>query len=108
MSGGSFNYLYNKEPQELMEYYNIARLQEMADILSMLGYDDIARDMQRLVEYLKTAYNRIDVLSGQLSDVMHAIEWERSGDYGRDNLIKHLEDYRNSKEQKNAAKKFKG
>lgn len=108
MSGGSFNYLFNKEPQELMEYYNIARLQEMADILSMLGYDDIARDMQRLVEYLKTAYNRIDVLSGQLSDIMHAIEWECSGDYGQDDLINALDRYRDSKEQKNAAEDIKG
>lgn len=108
MSGGSFNYLFNKEPQELMEDYNTAQLQEMGDILSSLGYDDIARDMQRLIEYIKTSYNRIAVLSDMLSDVMYAIEWKRSGDYGRDNLIKHLEAYRNSKEQKYAAEDIKG
>ena len=58
---------------------------------------DVARDMQRLIEYCKTAYNRIDVLREQLKDVMHAIEWYESGDYGLDGLKKHLEDYRNGK-----------
>ena len=69
----------------------------MRELLLKLGYDDVARDMQRLVEYCKTAYNRIDVLREQLEDVMHAIEWYESGDYGTDTLIEHLEKYRNGK-----------
>ena len=69
----------------------------MCKLLLELKYDDIARDMQRLIEYCKTAYNRIDVLSKQLNDVMHAIEWYESGDYGTNTLIEHLEKYRNGK-----------
>ena len=97
MSGGSYNYLCYKDPEELLSGDNIDYLEDMCELLIELGYDDIARDMQRLVEYCKTAYNRIDVLSHQLNDVMHAIEWYESGDYGLDNLKKHLEDYRNGK-----------
>ena len=94
MSGGSYNYLCYKEPEELMCKHSTDYLEEMSQLLLRLGYDDIARDMQRLVEYCKTAYNRIDVLSEQLNDVMHAIEWYESGDYGMDSLKEHLEDYR--------------
>lgn len=97
MSGGSYNYLCYKEPEELICGHNIVYLEEMCKLLLELKYDDIARDMQRLIEYCKTAYNRIAVLSHQLNDVMHAIEWYESSDYGTDTLIEHLEKYRNGK-----------
>lgn len=101
MSGGYYEYLCFKGPEELMNSFNIKNMEKMCDMLLKLGYDDIARDMQRLIEYCHTAYNRIDVLKEQLNDVMYAIEWYDSGDYGIDNLKKHLEDYRNGKENKN-------
>lgn len=97
MSGGSYNYLCYKDPEELLSGNNIGYLEDMCELLLKLDYNDVARDMQRLIEYCKTAYNRIDVLMEQLKDVMHAIEWYESGDYGLDNLKKHLEDYRNGK-----------
>lgn len=97
MSGGRYNYLCYKEPEELLCGNNIDYLEDMCGLLLKLGYDDIARDMQRLVEYCKTAYNRMDVLSHQLNDVMHAIEWYESSDYGLDNLKEHLENYRKGK-----------
>lgn len=96
MSGGSYNYLCYKEPEELLCKHNTDYLEEMCELLIKLGYDDVARDMQRLIEYCKTAYNRIDVLREQLKDVMHAIEWYESGDYGLDTLRKSIEKYRNS------------
>lgn len=80
-----------------MQSMNVDYMEDMNELLLKLGYDDIARDMQRLIEYCKTAYNRIDVLRKQLEDVMHAIEWYDSGDYGLDSLKAHLEDYRSGK-----------
>ena len=55
MSGGSYNYLFTKEPAELLQYYNIEYIEEMADRLMQSGYEDVARDMQRLAEYCKSA-----------------------------------------------------
>lgn len=95
MSGGGYNYLCYKEAEEFLNRCNIDSLEEMSTQLLNLGYEDVSRDFQRLIEYCKTAYNRIDVLKDQLQDVMHAVEWYESGDYGLDNLKKSIEKYRN-------------
>lgn len=96
MSGGSLNYLASKEPEDL--FNSIEDLEEVEQILLQLNYQDIARDVRRLIEYLRTAYNRIDVLSIQLTDVFHSVEWWKSADYGDDTLRKHLDAYRAGEE----------
>jgi len=50
--------------------------------------------VRRLIEYIKTAENRIGVLSEQLNGVFHAVEWWESGDIGDASLAKALENYR--------------
>lgn len=95
MSGGHYNYLFTKEPAELLQYYNIKYIEEMADKLMQSGYEDVAEDMQRLAEYCKSANLRIGVLSEELSDVMQAIEWCASGDSGEDSIKNAVEEYRN-------------
>lgn len=99
MSGGSLGYVYSKEPEELLEQSNLEYLQHTEERLLKLGYIDIARDVRRLIEYSISARNRIDVLHDQLRDVFRAVEWELSGDYGRDDLIRVLEKYRTAEEQ---------
>ena len=95
MSGGSLGYLYCAEPESLFD--RISDMERVEQELLRIGYSDVARDVRRLIEYCQSAYNRIDVLSEQLKDVFHAVEWRLSSDYGEDNLIKHLEMYRNRK-----------
>ena len=92
MSGGSLNYLYCREPAELFE--NIENIEEAEQELLRRGYTDIARDVRRLIEYIQTAENRIGVLSDQLRDVLKAVEWNLSGDYGDKTLETVLEKYR--------------
>jgi len=98
MSGGSHDYLYCKETSELFQLQNIANIDDMATILRHKGYEDIARDMLRLAEYIKSAWTRVDVLSDQLKDVMRSVEWYESGDFGDGTLEEHLNDYRMGKE----------
>ena len=92
MSGGSFDYLYCKEPAELFNYSET--LKEMETALWEMGANDIAKDTQRLIEYVESARNRIGVLMDNLQDVFHAVEWYVSGDYGRDSLEKAIARYR--------------
>lgn len=92
MSGGSYDYLYCKEVSELMN--SVADLEDMSETLIKEGYEDVALDMVRLTEYIKSANIRISVLSRQLRDVMKAVEWYDSCDIGKDTLNKQIEEYR--------------
>lgn len=92
MSGGSFNYLYCKEVTDLMN--SASDLEEMSEILTREGYEDVARDMRRLIEYIKSAQIRIGVLAEQLRDVMKAVEWYEDCDISKDTLNTRIETYR--------------
>ena len=92
MSGGSFNYLYCKDPEEL--FSNVEYIVDMSDLALKLGYEDIALDLTRLAEYIKSAKIRVTVLQGQLREVMHALEWYDCCDIGEDSLREHIEEYR--------------
>lgn len=93
MSGGSYNYLYCKDPEEI--FANASYLDDMSETLVKLGYLDVAKDMTRLAEYIKSAYNRISVLSQNLRPIMKAVEYYEDCDYGEDNVKKIIEKYRN-------------
>lgn len=69
MSGGSLDYLYSKEPEELFNH--LSKIEDVEDECRKHNYEDIARDCRRLIEYIKSAYIRIEVLSKQLKDVFH-------------------------------------
>ena len=99
MSGGSFDYLFCKDVCELFEYCNIRTLEEMESRFLKLGYGDVAKDFGRLVEYIKSANNRVEVLSDQLNELMHDIEWYDSGDIGKDSLAESVEKYRTEQPQ---------
>ena len=92
MSGGSFNYLYCKEPADMMN--EVTTIEDMSESCIRMGYADIAKDLTRLAEYIKSAYIRIEVLTEQLSEVMRAVEWYQSCDIGEESLAKAIEKYR--------------
>ena len=92
MSGGSHNYLCYATMPDIIG--RIKDMEEMEEILIEEGYTDIAKDVRRLIEYCKSAENRIGVLFEQLEDVFHDIEWYCSADISRATLIERLEQYR--------------
>ena len=95
MSGGSYDYLYLKSVGELMQ--NVEYLEDMKNALIQAGFEDVALDMQRLVEFITSAKVQISVLSLQLRDVMKAVEWYDSHDIGKDTLTEEIEEYRRAK-----------
>lgn len=94
MSGGSFNYLYCKNNIELFDC--VSDLEDIEDALIKYDYVDVAKDTRRLIEYIKTALVRVDVLSNQLKPVFKAVEYRESCDYGDEDLKKVIEKYRMS------------
>lgn len=104
MSGGSLNYLFCKEPAELFEYGRVEDLETAAAEAYNAGYRDVAKDIYRLAEYIKSAKIRVEVLHEQLKDVLKAIEWYISADYGADTLRKSLDAYRAGRPVEEAVK----
>lgn len=92
MSGGSYDYLYCKDPEAI--FARADYVEDMANTLTKLGYLDVASDMTRLAEYIRSAYIRIDVLSKQLKPIMKAVEYYEDCDYGEDNVAEIVEEYR--------------
>lgn len=92
MSGGSFDYLYCKEPEEL--FNRVGYIEDMSEIALKLGYRDIALDLTRMAEYIKSAKIRVTVLQEQLKEVMRSIEYYESADIGEDTLKERFEEYR--------------
>lgn len=96
MSGGSWNYLFCKDIDELMNGSSTELLQDMVDRLNSAGFKDVAKDTQRLVEYIKSASIRIETLFETLSPVFKAVEWFDSGDWGEETLNNEVLKYRKS------------
>lgn len=96
MSGGSLNYLFCKETPDLFEAVDDLKRVELH--LLQRGDEDIAKDVRRLIEYIKTAENRIDVLRENLAGVFKAVEWNLSADWGDARLQQALDRYRNGEE----------
>lgn len=95
MSGGSFNYLYCKDGAELFNY--VSDIEDIEAALIKLNYIDVAKDTRRLIEYLKTALVRIDVLNEQLKPIFRAVEYYYSSDIGKESVHKAIEKYRDGK-----------
>ncbi len=64
MSGGSLNYLYCKDPDELYNYIN--DMEKAEEFLLKEEYYDVAKDVRRLIEYVIISRNRIEVLQENL------------------------------------------
>ena len=94
MSGGSYDYLFCREVNELFSVDALDNMESIEVHLLSTGYDDIAKDVRRLIEYIKSADNRISVLHEQLGGVFKAVEWYDSGDYSKGTMKKELEKYR--------------
>lgn len=92
MSGGAFNYLCYEETEDLFD--RIGDLESMRESLIKYGYEDIAKDTQRLIEYIKSAECVIGTLKDMLEPVFHAVEWYESADYNKETMIEILEKYR--------------
>lgn len=102
MSGGSFNYLCDvQDVGQLMSRQG--DLEEMSAALSALGYaPDAARETEELLVLLRQWQTRADARIARLRGVWMAVEWERSGDCGQDDVREALAAYQGDRPPPNA------
>lgn len=93
MSGGSFNYLCHVlDAADLMQREN--DLSEMAEALSAYPNGDAAaRETEDILASIRTARRRLEVRMARLTKVWGAVEWEHSGDTGREDTLKAIAAY---------------
>lgn len=77
MSGGSFNYLCYQDAEGLARARN-SDLSSMRDKLQELGFEDMARKTQCVIE----RFDEIDEAAKELNEVWQAVEWCVSCDWG--------------------------
>ena len=92
MSGGSFNYVFCKDVDEVM--LCTQDLKDIRDELIHLGYPDVAKDVQRLIEYVESSKIVISTLQEKLKDILHDVEWCADGNITNSQLAETIEKYR--------------
>lgn len=95
MSGGSYDYLYIKEPEDL--FYN-PHIDNMVDRLIELDAPDAATELEQVNLILQNARVRVNARMERLKGILKAVEWYDSCDSGLDAVEGALERYRNGEE----------
>lgn len=74
MSGGSYNYLYCKDPDQIID--EPVEIRRMSNRLAGLGYAvDAAKETEELILIIRQFKNRVGARIGRLSPVWKAIEY---------------------------------
>lgn len=93
MSGGSFNYLFAKDAEDI--YRCEEELERMSQTLAQLGYaEDAAMETETLLLIIRQVRTRINARLTRLNPVFKAIEWWKSGDSNEDTVKEALTRYR--------------
>jgi hypothetical protein len=79
MSGGSFDYLCYKDPEDL--FYHLDTIKEMEDKLRELGCTKGADATKAFHDDIKDTYARFLKTREALSTIWHAVEWGEDNDY---------------------------
>ena len=92
MSGGSYDYLCFKDAYEISNYRE--QLCKMRDKLTELGFKDAAKETESILLILDSFEVQVQARIDRLHLLWQAIEWEQSGDYGMEDVIKAVHIYR--------------
>ncbi|WP_069162934.1 hypothetical protein [Nocardia altamirensis] len=94
MSGGRYNYLYQKDPVELI---GNSALQAVHDRLASLGYAEDARQaVADIIATIRTYEENASAQIAKISEVLHILEWWDSNDASEDDFQQALEEHRSA------------
>lgn len=97
MSGGSFNYLYIKDARDWVEHYQDSATSDagsMAEALVALDAPEIAQEIYLVQHRIRVMLASIEPVLKNLADVMHAVEWFQSCDWGREDVMTEIAKFR--------------
>ena len=94
MSGGSYNYLCNREAGEILDGQGASDLVEMRDALRERGVLDAAGQTDAVIATIAEARQLVEMRLEALRDVWKAVEWHDSGDWGPERIDGAIAEYR--------------
>lgn len=80
MSGGTYDRVCWKSAEDLR--YQVENIRQIADRLRELDERGAAIEMDAHADRIEGYFDEIDDRHGRLSDVMKAVDWFDSGDWG--------------------------
>lgn len=95
MSGGSYDYLFTKSPEEFGE--NRETILRMVKRFIELGYEDVALDTFLVLTEFNKAFDKVNAKAERLRDVWKALEWLDSNDTVESDLREDIRFYRELK-----------
>jgi hypothetical protein len=99
MSGGSYEYLYSKEANELVSNFEtwFPFLREMTDRLKELGHPEMSEKTFKIIQNILEIKAITDSLNDRLqemAEIWRAVEWLDSGDSDEvDKAVKNFKPY---------------
>ena len=98
MSGGSFDYLHNKEAEDWVGCQCSREAQRMIDALIAAGAEDAAKETQTILAIADGARVRLEALIEHIGPLWKAMEWWKSGDSSEASFTEALEKWRDGRE----------
>lgn len=92
MSGGSYNYLFTKDPEELVSRRD--DLEAMRNRLVELGATDVAAAVEEIAATITSYRHEVEWRMAKVADVLQAVEWLDSNDWGEDQMREAIAKYR--------------
>lgn len=97
MSGGSYNYLCFKDGEQLFEQGTLNDLKNIENRLNELGYTKIAGKVSDMNQIITESLEQVTTMKEELNDILKAVEWHDSLDYGIEEIEEAINRYENPK-----------
>lgn len=98
MSGGSFNYLYAKSPDELIEMTDtIKRMRDR--LVELKAPRTCVEQTERVLDLIERFWSVMTVRISSLEGVWHGVEWYDSNDWGLDQVQEVFQQFEDLKEE---------
>lgn len=95
MSGGSYDYLYMRTADELINYQD--DIEDMRDRLHDLAAGDVAQVLNEVLDLIQSYSRAVNSRMYNIYSVLHAVEWLDSGDGCEGDFREALDEYRASR-----------
>ncbi|HDX9614512.1 TPA: hypothetical protein ROY01_005706 [Bacillus toyonensis] len=99
MSGGSYNYLCFEDEEQLFEQGTLNDLKNIENRLNELGYTKIAEKVSDMSQIIKESLEQVTTMKEELNDILKAVEWHDSLDYGIEEVEEAINRYENPKKK---------